>query len=264
MVPVPQGEFTMGASKEQQEAVRRFGFSTGWLEHIAASVLSAEPPHRIYLDSFYIDTYEVTNGRYRTFVEETGHPSPTFWTSPHLSHREQPVVGVSWYDGVAFCQWLGKRLPTEAEWEKAARGPLALAYPWGDAWDPIRLRSADVLAGRSLDDFAAWSQWLRDTPPSTSVVGPAIVGSYREGASPYGAMDMAGNVWEWVADWFDPSYYAESPESNPAGPEQGERKVLRGGGWDVPRVAAYTWFREYFMGPDEKRAVTGFRCAVSR
>ena len=259
MVLVPSGEFTMGASPAGQETVLQFGWSDDWLPSIRRLVDGAGPPHDVYLDGFYIDKYEVTNTQYEAFVDATGYSPPASAGVARLTDPSQPVVGVSWRDANTFCGWAGKRLLTEAEWEKAARGPDGLTYPWGESWDPGRLRSADGIANRTLDDFDDWSLWQR----GFSGIGPVRVGSYPGGASPYGVMDLAGNVWEWVADWFGPTYYRESPEQSPLGPPTGSRRVLRGGAWDVPRVAAFTWFREDFLPPEGKSTVVGFRCASS-
>ncbi|MFQ5934728.1 MAG: formylglycine-generating enzyme family protein [Dehalococcoidia bacterium] len=253
----------MGASPEEQGDVLQFGWSPDWFHHIKPLVGSSGSPHVVYLDSFYIDKYEVTNSQYKAFVDATGHPPPTFWGQDQFNHPDQPVVGVSWHDASTFCTWAGKRLPTETEWEKAARGPRRLAYPWGNIWDSSKLWSADGIATRPLDTFDAWTLW-RLNMLDASEAGPAKAGSYPRGASPYGVMDMAGNVWEWVADWYDSHYYVESPERNPQGPSTGQRRVLRGGAWDVPKVVAYTWFRENFIPPEfSKSFVTGFRCAMS-
>ena len=261
MVLVPEGEFIMGASQQQLDAVLGFGFSPTWMDHLGLVVEGATPPHTVYLDAFEIDVHEVTNAQYGMYVNALNRPPPAFFRDPSLNPPEYPVVGVSWEEAVAFCTWAGKRLPTEAEWEKAARGVDGHDYPWGNGWDPAKLRSSDGVSGRDLENFDAWSGWIGEINAASSTPGPTAVGSHPEGASPYGAMDMAGNVWEWVADWFDPGYYQVSPERDPKGPETGRRRVLRGGGWDTPRVVAYTWFREDFMTPAEKRDVTGFRCA---
>ncbi|MFQ5875616.1 MAG: formylglycine-generating enzyme family protein [Dehalococcoidia bacterium] len=264
MVLVPGGEFTMGASAEEQEAVLEFGWSPEWAGRIRQLVESAGPPHVVQLKSFYIDKYEVTNRQYTAFVDATGRQPSTFWGQAQVNRPDQPVIGVSWHDADAFCAWAGKRLPTESEWEKAARGRRALAYPWGNSWDSSRLRSADAVANRPLDTFDDWSLWQQQLLVGGSEIWPAEVGSYLEGASPYGAMDMAGNVWEWVSDWYDPDYYAVSPRLNPTGPSEGESRVLRGGAWDVPRVVAYTWSRETFIPPEFRNStVTGFRCALT-
>ncbi len=255
----------MGATQEEQQAVLDFGWQGPMQNRMRFLVQNSGPQHTVHLDAFYIDTHEVMNRVYRTFVETSGHRPPTFWHSRrHVSEPEQPVVGVSWYDAQAFCQWSGKRLPTEAEWEKAARGTDARAYPWGNDWDATRLHTADAVAGQPLDTFEAWSQWQNAMTSGMGTARPAAVGTYPTGASSYGALDMAGNVWEWVADWYDPSYYKSSSPRNPTGPEQGVPKVLRGGGWDVPQVIPVTWLRDHFIPPDFAGSpVTGFRCAAT-
>ena len=259
MVFVPAGEFTMGATPSQQSVVLDFGWSFDLQQRISSLVAGAGPAHKVYLDDYYIDKHEVTNAEYRSFVEATGHRRPQSWTMDPFRRSNQPVAAVSWRDADAFCAWSGKRLPTEAEWEKAARGPKGYVYPWGNDWDPTKLMSAEWHAWHPLVDFEAWSQWQNE-----SRSGTAEVGSFPPGASPYGAMDMAGNVWEWVADWYDSEYYSNSPLRNPTGPVRGSVRVLRGGAWDVPRVVAYTWIRETFVHPEFAGSmVTGFRCAAS-
>ena len=265
MVEVREGNFIMGATQDEQQAALSFGWSANWHARIQPLVISAGPPHIVYLDSFYIDKYEVTNDQYGAFIDLTGHRFPAFWNRSQFNDPDQPVVGVSWGDAHAFCAWAGKRLPQEAEWEKAARGLQGLAYPWGNDWDPDNLRTADDIADSTLENFEAWSLWRIDAFTTGSELWPAEVGSYPAGASPYGAMDMAGNVWEWVADWYDPVFYFEdSAQSNPEGPETGVARVLRGGAWDVPKSVAHTWFRENFIAPEHRDSpVTGFRCAMT-
>ena len=258
MVPIPSGEFTMGASPAAQSAVLDFGWSDFWLNRIDFLVTSAGPAHQIFLDAYHIDRHEVSNKDYATFVQATGHSQPSSWEKEAFAHPDQPVVTVSWDDASAYCNWMEKRLPTEAEWEKAARGTDGFEYPWGNAWEPANLMSAEWYAQQPLEDFETWSQWQYDTK-----AGPATVGSFPQGSSPYGVMDLAGNVWEWVADWYNPNYYAISPARNPTGPAPAAYRVLRGGAWDVPRVIALSWFRETFIPPDYTNSfVTGFRCAI--
>ena len=258
MVRVPAGAFVMGADARDRAVVLAFGWSAAWAPRIRRLVASAGPPHTVDLDAFFIDRVEVTNRAFAVFQAATGQ-APPVW---RFDGADRPVVGVSWYDAVAFCTGAGKRLPTEAEWEKAARGDGGRSYPWGNEWDAARLRTADSLAGASLDTFAAWTEWrARRGDDFAPASGPVRVGAYPAGASPYGALDMAGNVWEWTADWYGVATYTAKPRRNPKGPPTGTHRVLRGGAWDVPRVIAVTWMRENFMAPEEGRIVTGFRCA---
>jgi formylglycine-generating enzyme required for sulfatase activity len=234
MVRVPEGEFPMGVPK----AARDGG-------------VDERPNHDVFVDTFYIDTYEVTNGRYLQFITETGHRTPQHPSDPSKglwqgnimpeSIVDLPVINVDWYDADSFCKWAGKRLPTEAEWEKAAKGPNDWRFPWGNV-EPT---------DRHLNYNQVWHGEATLVP----------VGIYEAGKSPYGAYDMAGNVWEWVADWYDPNYYSKSPARNPQGPETGTHKVLRSSGWQVetPQVRIFTRIK---MEPLGRNHSTGFRCAM--
>jgi formylglycine-generating enzyme required for sulfatase activity/Zn-dependent protease with chaperone function len=258
-VLIPSGNFVMGATDEQKASVYAFGGSPQWMSFIRPLVESSGPPHEVFLDSFYIFRNEVTNREYGQFAQATGRPRRG--PPSGLDRPTQPAVMVTWNDARSYCAWAGARLPTEAEWEKAARGTQGFVYPWGNTWDAEKLQSMDRIARQALPTIETWESWrkqhMRETPEATT----ADVGSFPKGASPYGVMDMAGNVWEWVADWFDPTYYANSPRNNPKGPESGDFKVLRGGAWDTPRVVNFTWLRQTFMPPSDGWAVTGFRCA---
>jgi len=233
MVRVPEGIFPMGVPK----AARDGG-------------VDERPNHDVFVDNFYIDKYEVTNGRYLPFITETGHrapqhprdPSKGLWQGNTMPESivDLPVINVDWYDADSYCKWAGKRLPTEAEWEKAAKGQNDWRFPWGNV-EPT---------DRHLNYNQVWRGEATLVP----------VGIYEAGKSPYGAYDMAGNVWEWVADWYDPQYYSKSPARNPKGPETGTHKVLRSSGWQVetPQVRIFTRIR---MDPLGRNHSTGFRCA---
>lgn len=217
---VPAGEFVMGSAPG--------GYIFGDNE---------TPRRRIFLKAFYIDKYEVTNRRFRMFFTPVDRYAGSF------EEPDQPVVGVTWFQARDYCARVNRRLPTEAEWEKAARGKDGRIYPWGDE----RATCARAVMGGVIPScrkgFATWS-----------------VGSRPLGASPYGAMDMAGNAMEWVADWYRGNFYAHMPEKNPKGPGAGSLKVLRGGSWFNSRFLMRSAFRTGFA-PYESNHGVGFRCA---
>jgi formylglycine-generating enzyme required for sulfatase activity len=229
MVLIPAGEFTMGSPTGEGKSA----------EH---------PQHTVYLDAFYIDKYEVTNAQYKKFMDAKGHPDPRFWQDNKFNAPNQPVVGVSWFDAEAYCKWAGKRLPTEAEWEKAARGTDGRKYPWGnEAPNAGGIWRANYDPGDDAADGFAYT---------------APVGSFPAGVSPYGIHDMAGNMLEWCADWGDNNYYSVSPKNNPKGPSSGKYRVLRGGSWfnylvNLLRAAFRGW-----DDPDLGYDYFGFRCAL--
>jgi formylglycine-generating enzyme required for sulfatase activity len=233
IVYVPVGEFTMGSTKGQADAAWRECGS-----NCDKKLYDTETPqHTVYLDAYWIDKTEVTNAMYRKCVDENGCTKPDDTSHyDNNSRADHPVVYVDWNQAQAYCNWVGGRLPTEAEWEKAARGTDRRVYPWGN--DPP---NADLLN---------YKQNISDT---------TAVGSYPSGASPYGIMDMAGNVWEWVNDWYDEKYYQNSPKRNPQGATGGQYRVLHGG-------SAYTesrYVRAAFRHKSEpalRYISIGFRC----
>jgi len=210
MVFVPAGAFIRGSRAEPQEM----------------------PVRRVRLDAFWIDRDEVSVAAWERFRGATGHRPSKYAADPELHRPRLPVVGVSWHDAAAYCRWAGKRLPTEAEWEKATRGADGRRYPWGDAFDPARV-------GRG---------------------GPQPVGGRPGGESPYGARSMAGGVWEWTHDFWGEFAYREAPEVNPQGPPSGFLHVIRGGSWREPPEFLRSAMRFRLDGIIRWKIV-GFRCA---
>jgi formylglycine-generating enzyme len=221
MVRIPEGWFQMGSDSGQD---------------------NEKPVHRVWVDAFELAVCQVTNADYSFFLTATGHRKPLHWDDPNFSRPEQPVVAPSWFDAVAYCDWLNQlmqrryRLPTEAEWERAARGALEQSqYPWGD--EPPE----------SLPNYSA--RWK---------TGPEPVG--RAERNGYGLCDIGANVHEWCADWFSADYYGMSPERNPQGPKEGTRRASRGGSWrhytKVSRCSARS-----SIPPEFQYADYGFRVA---
>jgi len=223
MVLIPAGSFTMGTNLLASE----------W------------PPHKVYVDGFYMDKYEVTNGDYYKFLEAKDYYLPLFWNSvayhSGLRFKNRPVIGVSWYGACEYCKWKGKRLPSEAEWEKAARGGLkGKKYPWGNVPDMI---------------FANFA----------SAKGSKVVGSYKPNGS--GLYDMAGNVWEYCQDYYQMYYYRSLKKGketkNPKGPDEGTYRVVRGGSWYFGYHQTRVGYRGWFT-PAEGSFDVGFRCVRSK
>jgi len=227
VIYIPEGEFIMGSD--------------------AAENYDEQPQRKVFLNAYYIDTYQVTNAKYKEFVDATAYKVPYIdrpWAEKYnwkdnmypQGTENKPVVLVDWYDACAYASWAGKRLPTEAEWEKAARGTDGRIWPWGDTW--VREKAACKQGGSLM-----------------------VVGRFEKGKSFFGCYDMAGNVWEWAKDWYREDYYRESSGlTNPKGPDEGEHRILRGGSW-IHEQGSCRCAKRFSKMPDYADNYIGFRCA---
>ena len=240
MVKIPAGTFLMGSDKKVDRNAYQPEF----------------PQRRVYLDAYEIDKYEVTTVQFLKFVLATDRKPLIDWQYEGGNFQEtmanHPVMHVSWFDADAYCRWAGKRLPTSAEWEKAARGEDGRVYPWGN--EPAGLSRANF--GRT-----GLSGPVRDRPERLLLYPPIIsVDKYDNGVSPYGVFQLAGNVAEWTADWYDPHYYKTAPDRNPKGPEKGTQRAFRGGGW-IDSTPSVRPAQRNGTDPNTKMNWLGFRCA---
>ena len=222
MILIPSGEFVMGKYSK-----RGADFS---------------PAHTVYVDSFYLDEHEVTNRQYLEFCQATGYPLPEFWGAAVFhsgkDYLDHPVVGVNWYDAQKYAQWVGKRLPTEAEWEYAARGGLV---------------------DNEFSNGNSWNVALRRNEPGTWENLTVAVKSFESNG--FGLYDMGGNVWEWVSDIYAHDYYQTSPKNNPKGPTKGTNRVIRGGSWHSGKMCHKVYYRKGLTANWKDFAV-GFRCVM--
>ncbi len=235
MVLIPAGEFTMGTDRvEDAEAMKKFGLRKK--EYYA----DAKPIHKVSVNKFYIDKYEVTNSMYMEFLSDTGKPAPSNWVKGQFpgGRKEHPVNNLTWFDAYSYCYWAWKRLPTEAEWEMVARGPEGFEYPWGNEYDETY---ANLTSGETAE-----------------------VGSHKKDISPYGVYDMGGNVMEWVEDWYKPY-----PGNTAINKDYGEEhRVLRGGSgsssghYILNKIFASNTYRHYYI-PSGAGNSGGVRCAKS-
>jgi formylglycine-generating enzyme required for sulfatase activity len=226
LVYVPPGEFEMGDGQDTDC-----------------------PKHRVWLDGYYIGIYAVSNAQYKRFVDATGHRAPDkadysygggpVWQGNSFpsAKADHPVVCVSWDDAQAYAKWAGLSLPTEAQWEKAARGPRNWRYPWGDTWDGDRCRHSGNRGSETT----------------------CVVYGYPRGVSGYGCYNMSGNVSEWCEDWYDAGYYEKGPSRNPRGPDGGSHRVSRGGGWGNDVASSFRGAFRYGIDPGYRRVNLGFR-----
>ncbi|WP_443147646.1 SUMF1/EgtB/PvdO family nonheme iron enzyme [Nitrospira sp.] len=256
MILIPAGEFRMGSTENQISSLLKD------FEGIQFNAFQAEIPQRqISLKAYYLDQYEVSYRHYRAFLESTGRAAPAFWENERFHKPDHPVLGVTWYDATAYCTWAGKRLPTEAEWEYAARGPQGYAYPWGNSWDPQRTNTASYWAGKNFSSMAKWGEWMQ-TALDRGKAGPLEVGTFSNGVSPFDIHDMAGNISEWVFDWYTPYENQPTLIHNPNGADSGTMKVHRGGSWSVSSIFARSTYRAR-ENPEKRSPYIGIRCAKS-
>jgi len=284
MALIPEGLFLMGSTEEDIGKLLELD------RNVEAGRFDVEIPQReVYMSAYLIDKYPVTNAEYKEFIESGGYKQRDLWSDAGWDYVQRskpldsdvvnsamdgeddcPVVNVSWYEAEAFARYAGKRLPTEAEWEKAARGTDGRIYPWGNEFDKAKLNCAE-----------------------SRIEKPTPVTRYLRGQSVYGCFDMAGNVWEWTADWFDSQYYRSAPNRDPQGPAKAEDKpffgrpedvgtsiyelepsvagsstlsdckVLRGGSWNGGGVIHIRCANRDYDEPDYKNDTIGFRCARS-
>jgi len=246
MVRVPAGKFRMGTSnapEAKEEMLQKNWRALGntLLRTLRGEAGSNEQPvHTVFLDTYWIYKNDVTVAQYRNYCKATGQQMPP--APPWGWHDDHPIVNVTWQDATDYAKWAGAALPTEAQWEKAARGTDGRIYPWGNDWDETK-------CSNSVDGNAC---------------GTSPVGSFPTGSSPYGCLDMVGNVWQWCADWYDEGYYKTSPTKNPSGPAIGRTRVLRGGSWDnnAPRNLRVT-YRYGYSPPPNRNSDLGFRCVCA-
>ncbi len=245
MIQISSGEFTMGITPSQNNELMNFCGNQCTSNHFTPS----EPSHKVFLSSFWIYKYEVTNNLYRTCVNDGVCNPPRDYRSEtrqnyynNATYGNYPVVFVTWYDANEYCKWAGGRLPSEAEWEKAARGETGFLFPWGNEYSTSRLANVGMMIGDTTE-----------------------VGSYPDGKSPFGLMDMAGNVYEWVNDWYSDNYYNNSPYQNPEGPSNPQSdknfRSIRGGNWFWSGVLATSAFHDWWESDASSNDV-GFRCVV--
>lgn len=234
MALIPEGIYMMGSMKSLKELD-----PTALLQADRHMLGPEDPAHDVFLNAYYVDVYEVSNAEYKKYTEANPKvKAPRHWNDPKFNQPNQPVVGVSWKEAQGFCHWQKKRLPTEAEWEKASRGTRGIDYPWGNE------------------------------PPNSSRLNfndekgkPVPVGSYEAGKSDFGVYDLSGNVAEWVQDWHFPEYYLYSPKENPQGPQKGQYKVIRGGNWRNNADDVRLTYRNATV-PSMRNNKIGFRCVA--
>ena len=259
MILIAGGSFLMGSTKPEIDAqFRDTGLPEEWKKH----TLDEEPRHQRTIEAFYIYKYEVTNGQYKTFIDATGHKPPPYWNGKDYptDQENHPVVPVSWDDATAYCRWAGTRLPSEAQWEYAARGPApagggpSRVFPWGNSWDRRLSNNASLHAGRELNNAEDWKEWYEGDQKSLFPL-TSRVGSFPKSVSPFGVHDMAGNAWEWCAE-----VQAPYPSQRVEDAADKKLRARRGGSWANVALHIRSADRQG-AAHDDLNIYTGFRCA---
>ena len=251
-VEIPAGEFLMGSTPEDAEAAYNAAkLRSSLLEKYTFD--TEVPQHTVYLSTYQISRYEITNAQYRAFIEATNRSTPRgdngeeTWKDENFNADNQPVVGVTWFDAQAYAEWIGGSLPTEAQWERAARGAEGRKYPWGN--DPPKVRQHANFARR----------YNKTTP----------IGQFQEGVTPNGIADLAGNVWEWCLDEYNPSFYKQNDKDVKRDPlnlrfrDVLRSRVIRGGAWDTGSTFLRSALRSTFYPLDSTHSI-GFRIVRPR
>jgi len=266
MVWVPAGRFIMGSTKEEIEAIWH---KNAWDDERLGNTTDEGPAHEVTLTKgYWLYRHEVTVGQWGQYLKATETDPQEYWDELQ-SHPKTPVVFVHWEAVQPYVEWAGGALPTEAQWEWAARGPEHRAFPWGPDWDATLCNNAEFWAKASLPTELAHGEWLRSVlgPPGTtfkvSVLAKHLleVGSFPQDASWCGALDLAGSVFEWCSDWYTDGYDTTQSSEDPAGPEYGEQRILRGGAWDSFAGQCRSAYR-YSETPYGESYYTGFRVAI--
>ncbi|MBI3920104.1 MAG: SUMF1/EgtB/PvdO family nonheme iron enzyme [Armatimonadetes bacterium] len=256
MVWIPAGEFMMGKNESDLDReIARYG----WDKREKEWMLNETPKHRVSLDGFWMYKYEVTAAQYRKFCKATGHDAPY---GPPWGRQldDHPAMNITWSDARAYADWAGCSLPTEAQWEYAACGGKERVFPWGDEWDRRKCNNGWYHRDTVLTTISQWVWQVLFRQPWQNRVMTTRVGRLHEGVSPFGCEDMAGNVWEWCADWYGENYYKNSSARNPKGPSSGTYRVLRGGSWLNHEAAKFATTLRLTVNPTIRNDHRGFRC----
>lgn len=273
-VEIPSGSFFQGSTAAEVQSMLR------WHRGIDPTLFVSEIGRvETHVSDFRLARYPVTNGQYREFVNQDGYLRQEFWSTEGWDWRTNkailfpkffaiegwssdchPMIGVSWFEAEAFARWAGARLPTEQEWEWAARGHQGLLYPWGAEFELNRCNSAEFWMNRRPKDHPEWQTAFFEKTPWRNRVLTTEIGSFPQGVSPSGIHDMAGNVFEWVQDWFEKDWYSQGADRTPSGPTTGVDKVCRGGSFGYPSWCTRTTDRGHHT-PDHRSLGLGFRLA---